>query len=328
MGHRHLKALQLIEDIELVAVADTRPQALASVVEDGVRKYADAAEMFAACRPDTVIVATNAPSHRSLVLAAIASGARGILCEKPIACSIAEAEEMILIAREHGCTLAVNHCRRHVPAYAWLAARLQSGEWGELRSIHSSWPGIGLGCSATHMIDLWRFLTGQELAAAYGWVDPVRGPNPRGSDYRDPGGMIVATSGTGARFIHEQIEDGAGPGTMVLGTTAAQIQVDEHQGSIHVCGRDLSIKPGPGRPPKYDPVQIPAEAQLMLDIIRLSGETLRELVDGRDVTCSAANGLRSLEVIVAAHLSNRIRHGPVELPITDLEAKKTWLPIT
>jgi predicted dehydrogenase len=328
MGRRHLQALRLVENTELVAASDKRPQALAAAGLDGASAYSDAHAMLAEVRPDTVIVATNGPSHRALVLGAIAAGARSILCEKPIACSIAEAEEMISAAREHGCALAVNHGRRHVPAYGWLAQRLQSGEWGQLRSIQASWPGIGLGCLATHMIDLWRFLGGEQLNTVFGWVDPVRGPNPRGSEYCDPGGMIVATSASGTRYVHEQTEDGASPGTLAIETTGTQIVIDERSGSAAVMVRDTSVKPGPGRPPRYDTVLLPPEAPLALDIVRLSADILRELVEERVLTCAAEHGLRSLEVVVAAHLSHCRGHSPVSLPITDADAKTIWLPIT
>jgi predicted dehydrogenase len=328
MGRRYVQALGLVEDAELVAVADIRPQALAALDLNGIRTFSDANTMLTEVRPEVVIVATNGPSHHPLVLAAIAAGASGILCEKPIACSILEAEEMVLAARQNGCALAVNFWRRHVPAYKWLAERLQSGEWGELRSIRASWPGIGLGCTGTHMIDLWRFIGGEQLSTVFGWVDPIRGPNPRGSDFRDPGGMIVATSRSGTRYIHEQTEDGAGPGTLIIETTAAQIEVDEYNRSVSILVRDLSVKPGPGRPPKYDPVPLPADAPLLIDIVRLSADTLRELVDQSVLTCAAEHGLRSLEVVVAAHLSHREGHAPVGLPISDADAKATWLPIT
>jgi predicted dehydrogenase len=328
MGRRLVQALCLVENAELVAASDIRPQALAEADLNGARVYSDAHVMLAEVRPDTVIVATNGPSHHSLVLEAIDAGARNILCEKPIACSIAEAEEMIYAAREHGCALAVNHGRRHVPAYAWLAQRLQSREWGQLRSIQASWPGIGLGCLATHMIDLWLFLGGEQLNTVFGWVDPVRGLNPRGSEYSDPGGMVVATSALGTRYVHEQTEDGAGPGTLVIETTGAKIMIDECSGMTGIWVRDLSVKPGPGRPPKYEPVSLPPEAPLVLDVIRLSADTLRELVEGRVLTCAAEHGLRSLEVVVGAHLSHRRGHAPVPLPITDADARTLWLPIT
>jgi predicted dehydrogenase len=328
MGRRHLQALRLVENAKLVAASDTNPQVVGGVDLNGARIYGDAHAMLAAVRPDIVIVATNAPSHHQLVLAAVASGARGILCEKPIACSIAEAEEMITVAREHQCALAVNHSRRHVPAYAWLAQQIQFGEWGQLRSVQASWPGIGLGCLATHMVDLWRFLGGQELNSVFGWIDPVIGPNPRGSEYVDPGGMILAISASGVRYVHQQVEDGAGPGTVVIETTGAQIMIDEHSRSVALTLRDLSVKPGPGRPPKYDKVLPPPEVPFALDIVQLSACVLRELVQERALTCDAEHGLRALEIVVAAHLSHGRGHALVSLPIQDVEVKATWLPIT
>lgn len=328
MGRRHLLALPLVASAELTAVADSRPEALAAANLDGARTYTDAGRMLSEVQPEVVIVATSGPSHHPLVLAAMKSGARGILCEKPFACSVAEAEEMILASREHGCALVVNHCRRFVLAYRWLSRRLQSGEWGQLRAMRSSWPGIGLGCSATHMIDLWRFLGGERLDTVYGWVDPVRGNNPRGAEFRDPGGMLVATSSAGTRYVHEQTEDGAGPGTFVIETTGAEIRIDERQGTVCILARDLSVKPGPGRPPKYDAVALPADAPLAIDIVALSAEALRELTEERELTCPAEHGLRSLEVVVAAHLSQDRRHAAVDLPLSDPESRAKWLPIT
>ncbi len=327
MGRRHLQALRLLPGAQLVAVADASPKAL-EVDVNGARTYTDVQAMLSEVQPGTVIVATNGPSHRALVLAAIAAGVSGILCEKPMACSIAEAEEMISAAHNAGCALAVNHGRRHVPAYSWLAQQLQTGALGQLRSIQSSWPGIGLGCLATHMIDLWRFLGGEELRSVTGWVDPVRGPNPRGSQFCDPGGMIVAISSSGARYVHEQAEDGAGPGTLVIETTGAQIIIDERSATVTGLARDASVKPGPGRPPKYDAFSLPPDAPLALDIVRLTAEILRELLEGKDLTCAAEHGLRSLEVVVGAHLSHRSGHVPVPLPLAGADAKATWLPIT
>jgi predicted dehydrogenase len=328
MGRRYVEALRLVDNAELTAVADTRPEALSGADLNGIRSYTEPLTMLAEAQADVAIVATNGPSHHSLVLAAIAAGASGILCEKPMACSVDEAEEMVRTARDKGCKLAVNHTLRHVPAYRWLAQQLQSGRWGELRSIQSSWPGIGLGCLATHMVDLWRFLGGEEINTVFGWVDPVRGRNPRGAEFSDPGGMIVATSASGTRYVHQQAEDGAGPGSLAIETTKTQIVVDQYARSVVVLLRDLSVKPGPGRPPKYDPVLPPPEALLALDIVRCSAEALRELVEDREMTCAAEHGLRSLEVVVAAHLSNDRGHAPVSLPLNDPESKAKWLPIT
>lgn len=328
MGQRHLRALRLVETVELVAASDMSSEALAGADLNGARRYGDAHSMLIEARPDMVIVATNGPSHHQLVLGAVASGARSVLCEKPMACSIAEAEEMISVARKNGCALAVNHSRRHVPAYSWLAQQIQRGAWGELRSVQSNSPGAGLGCLGTHLVDLWRFLGGQEIVTVFGWIDPIRGKNPRGSEYVDPGGTILAVSASGARYVHEQVEDGGGPGKMIIGTTEAQIEIDEYRGSIKVTVRDRSVKPGPGRPPRYDQVSPPVDAALTLDIVQLSACAIRELAAGNELTCEGGHGLRSLEVIMAAHWSHRHGHSSISLPITDDNLKAMRLPIT
>jgi predicted dehydrogenase len=318
----------LLANVELVAASDMSSEALASADLNGAQRYGDAHTMLTEVQPDMVIVATNGPSHHQLVLDAVSSGARSVLCEKPMACSIAEAEEMIHAARKSECALAVNHSRRHVPAYIWLAQQIQTATWGELRSVQSSWPGAGLGCLATHLVDLWRFLGGQEINTVFGWIDPIRGRNPRGSEYVDPGGTILAVSASGVRYVHEQVEDGGGPGKMTIDTTEAQIEIDERRGSIEVIVRDRSVKPGPGRPPKYDHVSPPADAALALDIIQLSACAIRELAAENKLTCEAEHGLRSLEVVMAAHLSHRQGHTPISLPITDDKLKAMRLQIT
>lgn len=328
MGRRYVQALGLIENAKLVAFADKREEALANAGAVEAKPYLDALVMMREVRPEIVVVASNGPSHHSLVLGAIEAGARGILCEKPMSCSVAEAEEMIACAREHGCSLAVNFWKRHEPGYQWLADRIQSGEYGQLRSIRTSWPGIGLGCRATHAVDLWRFFSGEEVSTVFGWVDPVRGPNPRGAEFCDPGGMVVATSASGARYIHEQTEDGAGPGVFIIETTGAQLVLDDFTRSVAILVRDLSVKPGPNRPPKYDAVQLPADAPVVNDMIRFTAASLSELVDGRELTCGAEHGLRSLEIVVGAHISHESGHAPVALPFTDSESKAKWLPIT
>jgi predicted dehydrogenase len=328
MGRRHIAVVRRVEGAELAAVVDVRPEAIAAAELPGIPAYANARTMLAEVRPDIVIVATTAPSHHPLVLAAAKAGVRGIFCEKPMACSVAEAEEMIEAARAYGCALAVNHGRRRVRAYRWLAERLQSGAWGKLRAMYSGWPGIGLGCTATHLIDLWRFLGGEQLQSVFGWVDAVRGPNPRGAEFRDPGGMVVAVSSSGARYVHQQTEDGAGPGLMVIDTTGAQIVVDEQTLTMSILARDWSVPRGPGRPPKYDPVLLPPDAPFDFDVLALPAEMLRELVEERELSCTGEDGLRSLEIVAGAYVSERRGHAAVSLPIEDAEGRNTWLPMT
>ena len=79
--------------------------------------------------PAVGIVAICSPptAHAEQVLAAIAAGVRGILCEKPFATSLADAEAIAAVARDSQTPLIVGAMHRYDPA--WRAAQ---DAWGDL----------------------------------------------------------------------------------------------------------------------------------------------------------------------------------------------------
>lgn len=317
MGRRHVAALQRVAGVELVGVCDAREEALAwEGVPASAARLPSAAVLLAALHPELVVVATTAPSHGELVVAAARGGARAVLCEKPMATSLAAARAMMAACRESGTVLAVNHCRRHVPAYRWLAAQIASGRWGQIRGVRMGIPGIGLGCLGTHFLDLMRMLSGEEFVAVSGWVDPERGANPRGAHFHDPGGLVVAQGRAGTRFVLHQIEDGAGPGSIALDLTGARVVIEERSRAVHILWRDTSTPTGQGRPPRFEEVALPEEHPLELDIVALTAEVIGELVAGQVPTCAAEHGYASLEAVVATYLSHEQGHLPVALPLS------------
>jgi predicted dehydrogenase len=319
MGRRHVQAIDRFRDLELVGVCDREEAALA-LGPAGVPRFEDPRRLLEEGRPDLLIVATHAPSHHDLVLAGLRAGVRRILCEKPIACSVAEAEAMVSEANRLGALLAVNHSRRHVPAYRWLAAAMRSGSWGALRSIRSSCPGIGLGCLATHFIDLACFLAGEPIVSVSGWIDEERGVNRRGADFHDPGGLVVATLQSGARVIHEQIEDAVELAPIVLDFTLGQVSIDERTESFRISTGASEVATRDSGPPDDHPFR--------LDMVELTSAVLHELATGGPLTCGAEHGRHALEVVVAAHLSDGREHATVALPLSDQASRSLWLPIT
>lgn len=329
MGKRHASAVGRVSGLELAAVADRRTEALESAgLPPEVRRFDDPVQLLDEVHPGLVIVATNAPSHPSLVAVSVAHGAKAVLCEKPMACSLAAARAMEETCRAAGVCLAVNHCRRHVAAYAWARERIASGHWGHLRGVRMACPGIGLGCLTTHFIDLAAFLSGDTFMRVTGWVDPERDLNPRGAEFHDPGGLVVAEGASGARYVFHQIEDASGPASIVLDLTLARIVVEEREGRVSVIRRDPAVKPGPGRPPKFDEEAPPDDRPLKLDLVEMTAAVLTELAKEGPLTCSAENGYRSLEVIVAAHLSHSRGNMPVALPLEREDDLSLELAIT
>ena len=188
-------------------------------------------------------------------------------------------------------------------------------------------PGIGLGCNAVHSFAAITMLAGAPVERVTSWVDSPVGVNPRGAEFVDPGGLVVLELAGGVRGIVAQIEDGAGPMSAEIHLTAGRVRIDERFGTIEIIERDLSVKPGPNRPPVLSRVDPPQGLSATSPLPTLMRGCLEDLVsrrggaDGRD-------GRASIEVLIAAYLSHEHGNVPVALPLVDREAIDRWLPVT
>lgn len=83
---------------------------------------------------DGAIVTVPQHLHHPIGMAFLERGVH-VLCEKPLAVSVAQAREMVAQARQNDVALCVNHTRRLFPSYGAVRRLLQGGELGALRSI-------------------------------------------------------------------------------------------------------------------------------------------------------------------------------------------------
>ena len=141
MPGSHAGAYDRHPQTEVAGVCDLREEALADFkaqwgdVWPDVRLYTDYREMLKAEKPDLVSVATSDHVHADMTVAAAESGARAILCEKPIATSLEDADRMIAAAETNGALLSIEHTRRWNASYLKAREIIRSGEIGPLRTI-------------------------------------------------------------------------------------------------------------------------------------------------------------------------------------------------
>ncbi|MFD9905384.1 Gfo/Idh/MocA family protein, partial [Streptomyces sp. NPDC059063] len=118
-------------DTALAAPGESRGRAVAEPL--GVR-YADTYEEAFAWRPDAVIVCSENARHRPLVERAAAHGV-DVLCEKPLATTVADGEAMLAACRAAGVRLAVAYPVRFSPAYAAVKRAVTTGGTGRVLAV-------------------------------------------------------------------------------------------------------------------------------------------------------------------------------------------------
>jgi predicted dehydrogenase len=176
IGRQHMARLRAADSALLAAVVDPAEPARALAAAEGVLWYPSLGALFAAGKPDGLIIATPNQLHEANGVEAIAAGVP-TLVEKPIADSVASAERLVAAAEKAGVPLAVGHHRRHSAAIQRAKAIIESGRLGRIVSVHAcgwlfkpddyfdvAWrrqPGAGpILVNLIHDIDTLRYLVG------------------------------------------------------------------------------------------------------------------------------------------------------------------------
>lgn len=187
----HIKAARNNE-LEIVGLCDVVEENILKLIEKTsldtpTAHYQDYQKMLEEARPDFVSIATESGNHAEIALYCIRNGVH-VIIEKPMAMSIADADEIIRESREKNVKVGVCHQNRFNIAVQETRRAIESGRMGKLShgSIHVRWnrdrdyyeqapwrgtwkqDGGTLMNQCIHGIDLLRWMLGDEVEEVYG----------------------------------------------------------------------------------------------------------------------------------------------------------------
>lgn len=307
MGMAHLQAARNL-GLTPAAICDVveanraKAATAAAVVDD--RLFDDAETMCAAHpRADLVIIATTADSHRALVEQAARSGARHILCEKPMATSVADCDAMIAACEASGTRLAINHQMRFMPQYTVVRDELASGKFGRLASMTVTAGCFGLAMNGSHYCEAFAWLTGSPIVNATAWFSGEPFNNPRGPQFFDQAGEVRFESADGRRLILNIGNDQGHGMTAMYAARFGHLFVDEFEGLCVATARKPEHQSMPvtryGMPwdrweRKFPQADNVGPTQAVMQAL-LSGEGYPSGADGRQVVAALAAAYKSAE---------------------------------
>jgi predicted dehydrogenase len=132
MGRRHAENLRrLVPNARLVAVADVNAErARQTATELEIENSYDSLEAMLERKDlNAVIIATPDKFHAPAVKAVAAAG-KDMLCEKPLALSLTDAQESLAAVAKAGVRMQVGFMRRYDPSYSAAMKRIEAGEIG------------------------------------------------------------------------------------------------------------------------------------------------------------------------------------------------------
>jgi predicted dehydrogenase len=304
----HVPACRRLDGVEIVGGCDTR----ADVRGFSIPVYSSLDDLLDSARPELLIVATPPESHFEIAATALRNGVN-VLCEKPFANTVAEAQALLRIADESGVQIAVNNEFRFMRCHRAAKAELDSGRCGELVFMHAhqsfrtsdateaGWRGMDLERTCkdfgTHVFDLCRYFFGTEPTRMR-----ARMPKPTQADGPDLLNLIDLEF-PGERFARITLD------RLTTGRHRyLDIRLDGTRGTLETeLGGHLAVSIGLRAAERRPFVDL--DLSLGGRAFAYSGETKRKLAsDPLDLFAAATSTLLA-EFIAAIRLGTRLASG-------------------
>ncbi len=178
MGGTHARAYAKLSDVQVVGVSALPADAdkAAELADEvGAKVYTDAMELATSPEVDAISVTLPTNLHRDHAIAAMEAG-KAVFCEKPMALTVADCDEMIAVSKETGQLLMIALVMRFWPEYMALVKAVNSGKYGKPLAAKASrlsarpqwgawfakpeWTGGGLLDLQIHDLDALNWLFG------------------------------------------------------------------------------------------------------------------------------------------------------------------------
>ena len=140
MGRVHTEGIRRLGNVEVVAIAGSS--------EEKARKFADEVSVPGATGDyrtlladptlDAVHVCTPNALHFPMAMAALDAG-KAVLCEKPLATTVAEAEQLVAKAKAKGLANCTFHNLRYYPMVQQMRGLREAGELGEIYAVQGTY---------------------------------------------------------------------------------------------------------------------------------------------------------------------------------------------
>lgn len=259
IGRTHITTWQSL-GVTPVAIADPLPPALAAAAEQGSwETYESGEELIRLAEVDIVSICTPPAFHKDLAIAALGAG-KTVLCEKPLAATVADAEAIVAAAAKSAGQLHVGFCHRFEPAIVAIRKLIDSGELGTIITLRNRFAGVmdspestwfsnreisgggALADTSIHSIDIFRFLLGDavQVRSLNATHESEHGP---ALDVEDSGVILLQNDAGAVGVLESSWRTPPGEWSVTVYGTKGQASFDYGTGKGVVVNADGKASP-------------------------------------------------------------------------------------
>lgn len=309
LPYAHMACYREVPAVEVVAAADSFAEQRAAFGERWglTNLYADYREMLARERLDIVSVTTSAKPRPGIVADCARAGVRLIFAEKPIAFSLAEADEMLTICRQQSVKMAIGCTRRWDASWNQARAMIDQGLLGRLLQVNG-YGRAGISHNGSHLLDLVRYLAGGQVTWLFGEMESDE--RAAGDDDQMGNGYLAFDNGVRA-FVR----------MLPSGPAEWEFDVIGAQGRLRgiANGREFEWWQLDTSGRRAEPLRrlMPRPQRVASPGVRAVEDLVVCLESDKQPTCSGDDGLAALEIAIALRESHRQGGRRIDLPLAD-----------
>jgi len=307
-AHSYANSLLNLPGVDLVAIFDDQEERGQEAAKQYKTKHIASYEKFLQEEMDAIIVCSENIHHKEMVIQA-AKAKKHILCEKPIATNLEDAQDMVKVCEDENVTLQIAYPVRFSTPIRELKTLIDSGELGDIVAFRTTNRGQNPGSwfiekdksgggavldHTVHMVDIMRWFLGVEVEEVKAHVDSYF----YDLDTDDAGlltlqfenGVIASHDASWSRFDQYPVW---GDVTIEVIGTKKTVKVDAIKEHLRLFTKKDQVQPY-----KHHFFGNDMDFGLVKDFVERIKEGSKPSITGYD-------GIKSLEVSLAAYESSK-----------------------
>lgn len=314
MGKRYFKTLKLMK-FNVLAICDKNKKNFINHRFDKKTILTTDFKSLLKHDADLLCVATNTDSRFDILEKFIKKKKiKKIITEKPLASSLWKCKKIFNVVKKNKVRIVINTHRTFSPNYMMLKNIFKKINQ-EITSIIINSPSAGLGNMGSTFFDFGFYFFESNPVSVFGSIDRTKTINPRGKQYKDPGGYGVINFQDNKKLFFDLSENTGLPYIINLKSKNCEIKYDEINNDFEQIQRPKFLE----KKPLYFYVFKPKKKKLKLkhkfDVAKMTKFSINHLFKKKFNYNNLIKSIKIMECIFAVHVSSAEKR-IVKLPLS------------
>tara|TARA_E500000178_G_C16910489_1_gene702377 strand:- start:30 stop:1043 length:1014 start_codon:yes stop_codon:yes gene_type:complete len=313
MGQRYEKALGLMK-IKIIAICDKNKKNLSKIKKKNNLIITSNFNDLLKIKADILCLASNTDSRFKILTSFVKSSIiKKVITEKPLATSYKDCLFLKKIIKNKKIRILINTHRSFSPNFR-MVKKIFSQRNETPNTIFINSPSAGLGNMGSTFFDLGFFFFNTNANSVFGDIDKKGTINPRGKEFKDPGGHGVVQFNKNKKLFFNLSENTGLPYEIIIKSENLEVVIDEINNKFILKERNIKMKKKPLYFYLFKPKIKSLKLKHKFDVIKMTSFTIKEILNKKFSYYNFEKAIGVMALIFATYASSKEKK-KINLPL-------------